>query len=428
MNLQERNRAIKEHGKATRKRRGGMLCRVFEVKVVSSRMNHAQKEFVNALFREAKWFRNAYIADRSSVTDKSSSVPVKVGDVFETRSLEVMGSHIKQSIIAEVKENIRDLALSKAAGNKVGALKFKSFCNCVNLKQYNNTYKIDFSKSTVRVQGCKKPFKVRGLQQIPGDAEIANAKFLRKASGLYFHITCYLPVTEKIKPCASVGIDFGIKDNLVFSDGREPINIAVPESKGTKLASRQMNKALAHNGNKKTKNHWKRVQKLRKAYEHDKNKRNDAANKAVHDILSNYEIVAIQDEMIHNWHAGLFGGEVQHSAIGAVKAKLKKSSSVRVVDRSFPSTQICPVCGKLTKHPLKEREYHCKHCGYHHPSRDVKAAQSILDEAMRFYKVSPEQRAQSPVEVESYIDILVFPHYRHDFCLRYRKLVTSSHE
>jgi len=34
----------------------------------------------------------------------------------------------------------------------------------------------------------------------------------------------------------------------------------------------------------------------------------------------------------------------------------------------------------------------------------VKAAQSILDEAMRFYKVSPEQRAQSPVEVESYID------------------------
>ena len=175
MNLQERNRAIKEHGKATRKRRGGMLCRVFEVKVVSSKMNHTQKEFVNALFREAKWFRNAYIADRSSVTDKSSSVPVKVGDVFETRSLEVMGSHIKQSIIAEVKENIRDLALSKATGNKVGALKFKSFCNCVNLKQYNNTYKIDFSKSTVRVQGCKKPFKVRGLQQIPGDAEIANA-------------------------------------------------------------------------------------------------------------------------------------------------------------------------------------------------------------------------------------------------------------
>ena len=269
----------------------------------------------------------------------------------------------------------------------MGALRFKSFCNCVNLKQYHVTYDIDKDRSRVRVQGIKKPFRVRGLEQIPENAEIANAKFIRKASGLYFHITCYLPKEEKLVPRKSVGIDFGIGNNLVFSDGREPINICVPESKGTKLASKRMNKSLSHNENKKGQNHFKRRQKLRRAYEKDKNKRKDLANKAVHEIKSNYDFIAIQDEMIHNWHKGLFGRQIQHSAIGAIKAELKNSSSVYVVSRDFPSTQICPVCGKLTKHPLSKRSYTCQYCGYQHNSRDVKAAGSILEEAVRIYSL-----------------------------------------
>ena len=257
----------------------------------------------------------------------------------------------------------------------------------MDLKQYHVTYDIDKDRSGVRVQNIRKPFRVRGLEQIPENAETANAKFIRKASGLYFHITCYIPKEEKVLPAKSVGIDFGIGDNLVFSDGRAPVNICVPESKGTKLASRRMNKALSHNGNKKGRNHFRRRQKLRKAYEKDKNKRKDLANKTVHEIKSNYDFIAIQDEMIQNWHKGLFGRQVQHSAMGVIKAELKNSSNVYVVSRSYPSTQICPECAKLTKHPLSKRSYTCRYCGYSHPSRDVKAAGSILAEAKRIYSL-----------------------------------------
>ena len=87
----------------------------------------------------------------------------------------------------------------------------------------------------------------------------------------------------------------------------------------------------------------------------------------------------MQDEMIANWHSGLFGKQVQHSSMGFIKAKLKNSLKVHVVETSFPSTQICPICGSLTKHPLNKRDYDCKACGYHHDSRDIKSAQSILD-------------------------------------------------
>ena len=389
-----KNQKIKETGKATRERRKDMLCRVFEVKVDLSRMSKSQRNDVNTLFREAKWFRNAYLAD-NGLSDKSRSVKVKVKDVFEERELTLLGSQIKQSIISEVKDSIRGLAMLKEKGHKVGALKFKSVCNCVNLKQFHVTYDIDKDRSRIRVQGIRKPFKVRGLEQIPDDAEIANAKFIRKASGLYFHITCYVPKEEKHIPHRSVGIDFGISDNLVFSDGREPVNICVPESKGTKLASRRMNKALSHNGNQKSNKHYKRKNKVRKAYEKDKNRRKDLANKAVHEILNNYDFIAIQDEMIHNWHKGIFGKQVQHSAIGVIKEELKNSSGVYVVSRDFPSTQICPECGKLTKHPLKMRSYTCQYCGYHHPSRDEKAAGSILEEAKRIYRLSGIESVES---------------------------------
>ena len=389
-----KNQKIKETGKATRERRKDMLCRVFEVKADLSRMSKSQRNDVNTLFREAKWFRNAYLAD-NGLSDKSRSVKVKVKDIFEERELTLLGSQIKQSIISEVKDSIRGLAMLKEKGHKVGALKFKSVCNCVNLKQFHVTYDIDKDRSRIRVQGIRKPFKVRGLEQIPDDAEIANAKFIRKASGLYFHITCYVPKEEKHIPHRSVGIDFGISDNLVFSDGREPVNICVPESKGTKLASRRMDKALSHNGNQKSNKHYKRKNKVRKAYEKDKNRRKDLANKAIHEILNNYDFIAIQDEMIHNWHKGIFGKQVQHSAMGVIKEELKNSSGVYVVSRDFPSTQICPECGMLTKHPLKMRSYTCQYCGYHHPSRDEKAAGSILEEAKRIYRLSGIESVES---------------------------------
>ena len=102
--------------------------------------------------------------------------------------------------------------------------------------------------------------------------------------------------------------------------------------------------------------------------------------------------------MLANWHKGLFGKQIQHSCMGLIKAELKNSSKTHVIEQSYPSTQICPVCGQLTKHPLIKRSYDCQYCGYHNDSRDKKSAQSILERAL--YEVSLEQRAKSLVEAE----------------------------
>ncbi len=404
MSRDEKNSKIRESVKATRERHEQMQCRVFEVKVILSKMPKTQKEQVDQYFREAKWRRNSIIADFEAANRNGRTATVKVGNVFEERTLDILGSQVIQDIYDMVKSEIKGLHTKKERGEKVGKLGFKSYCNSIPLRQFGTTYSIDFQRNRIKIQNIKKEFYVRGLKQIPHNADITNAKFIRKASGLYFHITCYVPYARPNRTGHIEGIDFGISHNLTFTDGSYA-DVDIPESKAVKLASRRVNKSLRKSSvGKKAKNHYKRKKKLRRAYERDANRRKDAANKLVHDILTNNDFVAIQDEMIHNWHSGLFGKQVQHSAMGTIKAKLKNSSKVVMIERSFPSTQMCPVCGCLTKHPLSKRDYDCPHCGYHHNSRDQKSAQSILTEALlrtSNIQVSPEQRAQSLVETTS---------------------------
>ena len=398
-----KNETIKESIKATRERHAGMRCRVFEVKIDSSKLSKAKKAALDLLFREAKWLRNSELAkgDPALFDRNAKEATVKVGDAFEVRSLTILGSQIRQDVVDALKSEIKGLSTKKAKGEKVGRLKFKAFCNSIPLRQYGTTYRIDFANKTISVQKLdKQPFKVRGLKQIPDDAEFANAKLIRKPNGYYFHITTYTQPLPGAETGTCCGIDFGIGNNLTLDDGTT-VNIQVPESKAVKLASKRVNKAHVRSGRqkKKSKNHKKRVSKLQAAYEKQNNVKHDAANKVVANLLTKFDFIAIQDEMIAGWHRGLFGKQVQHSAMGIIKAKLMTNSHVHVVERSFPSTQICPQCGKLTKHPLAVRSYHCDHCGYSHQSRDAKAALSILSRAIE--TVSTERRTKSPVETKT---------------------------
>ena len=398
MNRQAKNQRIKETLIATKARHSNMDVKTFEVKVVSSKLSNEQNRQVNQYFKEAKWLRNHFLADLDNADCKANIVNIKVKDNIETRTLDILGSQVKQNILKNLKSEIKGLSTTKSKGNRIGKLKFKSVCNSIPLKQFGTTYKIDFDKNKIKIQNIKKPLYVCGLKQIPSDADITNAKFVRKPDGLYFYITCYVPKKEYTKTNKMVGIDFGIENNLNFSDERDAFNCLVKESEYIKRLSRKINREWTKNKTH-SKNNLKRIEKLKIAYQKLSNKRNDKANKIVHTLLNEYDFIAIQDEMIHNWHSGLFGKQIQNSCMGTIKMKLKNSSKVFIISKSFPSTQICPACGSLNKHPLDKRDYDCSYCRYHHNSRDKKSAQSILDEALR--QVSMDHRTKSPVEDET---------------------------
>ena len=374
---EEKNRKIREHGKATRERRSQMDCRVFSVKVQENRLSRAKEEKLNRCFLEAKWLRNAVVATNSLSLENTSTVQVKVKDTFEVREISNLSSQMKQSVVDSVKTDVYNLSKAKKKGLKVGRLQFKKECNEINLKQFGNTYRIK-SQNKISVQNIG-ILVVNGLEQINLDeVEFANAKLIKKPSGFYIHLTVYTkkqsqPTTEK----EVLGLDMGIADQLTFSNGVK-VNFYLEESEQLKGLMRKLSRQ--HKGS----NQYKQtVNRIKRIFEHMDNKKSDVVNK-LNSVLSKNYIICFQDELLNQWKRKKskrrfsFGRKVQHGILGRVKDKLKKNDSNVMLESFVPTTQTCPVCGCLTKHSLDKRKYHCNHCGFENADRDVHSANMMV--------------------------------------------------
>ena len=212
------------------------------------------------------------------------------------------------------------------------------------------------------------------MEQIPKDAEFANAKLVKKPSGIYLLLTCYVPREAKRDGKAEkppIGLDFGIKTTITTSEG-EKYDISVREQERLKGLQRKLARQ------KKGSKGWYHTKRLiRREYEKLANKRRAKANQAYHDIVTGRKLIVMQDENIRGWHKGLSGRQVQNSALGTLKSKLMSNPDVLVIDRFFPSTRMCPRCGAINEGiTLSDRIFTCG-CGYAE-DRDVKAAKTLL--------------------------------------------------
>lgn len=373
-----KNENIKNSIKETRQRRGNKDCKVFELKIDYSHLSKEKKNYLSRLFLEKKWLRNMLIADfkRYNEKEKFETVEIKVKDHFENREIRCLSSQMKQDVYDEIKTNIFALSRSKKKGNNVGKLKFVSECNMINLKQYGNTYKL--SENKLKIQGFKSLFRINGIKQIPSNAEYANAKLIRKPSGYYFQVTCYVPKEERETNGFGIGFDFGIKDNIIDNFGNK-YNFKFEESKRLKKASKNSNRYYA-----KTKNSSHKSNKIIKIeYEKINNKKKDAKNKFI-SKLKGYEIIAIQDENLKGWKSSKmkgWGRKFQYSIMGGIISDIKRLSQTVVIDRYFASTKTCPICGLINTIPLTARTFKCE-CGYVE-DRDVKSAITILYKAIK---------------------------------------------
>jgi len=367
---------IKRTLKQTKKRRKNQVCKVYQLKLQN--LSTADIEILDRMFLEAKWLYNYIVADVSNRLNskawKLKEVEIKTPGGFESRKIEVLSSQIRQGIVERIKNNLKALKKLKEQGYKVGKLDFKSEISSIPLKQYGNTYKIDKNKNRVKIQGIKKKFRILGLHQIPEEAEISNAHLVKKPSGYYLHITCYVP-KELNKPKQAIheaiGVDFGIKNQITLSNGIV-IRWNVPETKRLKKLQRSL--ARKKRGSK---NYQKTKKKLQKEWEYITNIRKDIQNR-IYALLRCYDIVAIQDENIKGWHSGLFGKQVQSTGIGGIISRLKHSlETLILVDRYAPTTKTCSRCGHIQEIGLNQRVFRCENCGLE-IDRDLNASLNIL--------------------------------------------------
>ena len=404
----EKNKQIKKTLTETKERRKSQKCFVFSTKIDYSKLNKLQRQQLQMLFLEGKWVYNDILnflnngGKLSEYDTKNKSVLVKQKDgTFVERKLNYLTSSYRDSLVTKIKDSLNSLKKLKKNGYKVGRLKFKSECNQLNLKQFNNTHRIK-SLNKVYIQGIKGDFRVHGLEQFVDNpyAEVANAKLLKKPDGYYINWTTYifknkLPVIQKNEQV--IGIDFGCGTSFTFSDGHK-IDFKLKEPECIKKLQRSLSRKRKHETSKKHSNQYKSdKRKLEKKYQKLANKKNDTSNKLCHSLMS-YKHVVIQDENLRGWKRSGHGKAVQHSILGRVKAKLKTMNNVTVLNRLFPTTKLCFHCGEVHKEiKLWNRVFECD-CGVS-MNRDIHAAQCMVWMYQNNYQIPTEHR--DPMQVEN---------------------------
>ena len=148
------------------------------------------------------------------------------------------------------------------------------------MKQYGTTYKFK-SFNKVKIQGISGTVLVRTGNQLQIADELANANLVKKPDGYYLKVTAFIN-KENWKAITTngkeIGLDFGIKTSITTSEG-EKLDVSVEESERLKKLQKELFRRIKGSNNRR-----KTVKLIQREYQKLSNKKQDKANKIVHQL------------------------------------------------------------------------------------------------------------------------------------------------
>ena len=248
-------------------------------------------------------------------------------------------------------------------------------------------YKISFENSTIELPKLKS-IAVDFHREFKGTPKTLT---LSKDVTNKYYISILVDtdgVVERkpVKFNTSVGVDFGIKDLAVTSDGEVFTNKNHYKSQQKRLRTEQRSLARKQKGSGN-----RQKQKLVVALLHEKirNQRRDQLHKLSKHLVDNYNTIVLEDlnvsGMVKNHK---LARSISDMGWREVRTMLEYKTewygkNILTIGRFEPSSKVCSNCGKQKKDlKLSDRIYHCPGCGLE-IDRDKNAAINIKNFGMR---------------------------------------------
>lgn len=262
--------------------------------------------------------------------------------------------------------------------------KFPKFKSKYDRQAFKVQQNISVKSSKLIIPKFREGIKLNLHRQIEG--KILFATISKSTTGKYYaSITCEVEHNPLEKTNKSVGIDTGIKELAILSDGSSYKNIKPLKTKLKKLKyeQRQLSKKI-----KGSKSRNKQKTKLALVYEQITNIRKDYLHKVSIEIIKNHDVISVEDLAVKNIMKNhCLAQAMSDASLGIFYSMLEYKSTWNnrqfiKIDRFFPSSKTCSSCGWMKKDlTLSTREWVCESCGEIH-QRDVNAAKNILNQGI----------------------------------------------
>ena len=241
----------------------------------------------------------------------------------------------------------------------------------------------DYSKEDLRIRFKRHKIKYNFDR-------VTNFTISRENNKYYISFTFYTDIESK-ETNGAVGIDLGIKDFVICSDGTVYPNMRFLEKslRKLKISQRRLNKKQ-----KGSKNREKQRIKVSKQHKKIKNQRNDYQHKISRELADKHNTICLETlnvkNMVKNKKLSKAISSVSWSSfITKLEYKIAENQGCLIkIDRFYPSSKTCSNCGNVKETlSLSERTYHCSECGFT-IDRDLNASINILNAGLKIIEAT----------------------------------------